>query len=409
MKTIRQAAQALCDRWDTHAPHTAVFVHELRTALASEEAQTVEPAAWMKTYKHGGGKITQSLSINKPETNGFAAIEVVEPLFTHRYASDEYNIYRIYLDGDMWCAVGPNFVDLQESKAGFGKTPNEAIADLLITSSEPAKSSGDRESFITHLRNHSSKIGNAAADMLAADAQEIERKYICPVRTVADLANNLSLMDQELPIYGAQYIDHPSRGRCAIAVSPTVSRERVQDSRWIGHGTELNAAIVWTRAAQQVAVPQGWKLVPVEPTPTMRDKACGAWLDCGSKLVLNKALAAMRAGIAAAPQPPQAEEPCYCDKQGIGEPGVSCGDCPRDYLPQPVADDAFKPGWAGYRQGVEDGKAGAELGLVADLTDDDIDSVRDSETCPASVICLSAADVLWIGRAVLAAQKGKTC
>jgi hypothetical protein len=25
-------------------------------------------------------------------------------------------------------------------------------------------------------------------------------------------------------------------------------------------------------------------------------------------------------------------EPCWCDKQGIGEPGVSCGDCPtRDY------------------------------------------------------------------------------
>jgi hypothetical protein len=41
-------------------------------------------------------------------------------------------------------------------------------------------------------------------------------------------------------------------------------------------------------------------------------------------------------------------EPCWCDKQGIGEPGVSCGDCPtRDYkrtagvnvgpAPQPAA------------------------------------------------------------------------
>lgn len=32
-----------------------------------------------------------------------------------------------------------------------------------------------------------------------------------------------------------------------------------------------------------------------------------------------------------AAQPAQ-QEPCYCDKNGIGEPGVSCGDCPtRDY------------------------------------------------------------------------------
>lgn len=22
---------------------------------------------------------------------------------------------------------------------------------------------------------------------------------------------------------------------------------------------------------------------------------------------------------------------CYCDERGIGEPGVTCGDCPRDY------------------------------------------------------------------------------
>jgi hypothetical protein len=30
------------------------------------------------------------------------------------------------------------------------------------------------------------------------------------------------------------------------------------------------------------------------------------------------------------------EEPCFCDRNGIGEPGVSCGDCPtRDYKNTP--------------------------------------------------------------------------
>ncbi|MEY2656186.1 MAG: hypothetical protein RLZZ524_3214 [Pseudomonadota bacterium] len=29
-----------------------------------------------------------------------------------------------------------------------------------------------------------------------------------------------------------------------------------------------------------------------------------------------------------------AQEPCFCDRMNIGEPGVSCGDCPtRDYKP----------------------------------------------------------------------------
>lgn len=45
-------------------------------------------------------------------------------------------------------------------------------------------------------------------------------------------------------------------------------------------------------------VPSGWKLVPVEPTPEMRKAAADAWLDCDSKLFLNKAGAAVRAAIA---------------------------------------------------------------------------------------------------------------
>lgn len=37
----------------------------------------------------------------------------------------------------------------------------------------------------------------------------------------------------------------------------------------------------------------------------------------------------LRAALSA---PATAPEQCWCDEQGIGEPGVSCGDCPtRDY------------------------------------------------------------------------------
>lgn len=33
-------------------------------------------------------------------------------------------------DGDQWCAVGPGFTNLQESPAGFGDTPEQAVSRL---------------------------------------------------------------------------------------------------------------------------------------------------------------------------------------------------------------------------------------------------------------------------------------
>lgn len=37
---------------------------------------------------------------------------------------------RVFMDGDKFCAVKPDFVNLQESPAGFGDTKNEAIKNL---------------------------------------------------------------------------------------------------------------------------------------------------------------------------------------------------------------------------------------------------------------------------------------
>lgn len=88
------------------------------------------------------------------------------------------------------------------------------------------------------------------ADNVAAPAAE--RQYINGVKTVADLVNNLLLLDQSLPIYAAQHIQIANRRR-TITVPPTVSRERVKDERWIGEGDELNAAVIWTRAEAPAA------------------------------------------------------------------------------------------------------------------------------------------------------------
>jgi hypothetical protein len=44
-----------------------------------------------------------------------------------------------------------------------------------------------------------------------------------------------------------------------------------------------------------------YALVPVVATPKMMKAGADAWLDCGSRLVLNKAGAAVTAGISASP------------------------------------------------------------------------------------------------------------
>jgi hypothetical protein len=36
------------------------------------------------------------------------------------------------MDGNAWCAVHPDFVNLQESDAGFGATKEEARAALAV-------------------------------------------------------------------------------------------------------------------------------------------------------------------------------------------------------------------------------------------------------------------------------------
>jgi hypothetical protein len=40
---------------------------------------------------------------------------------------------RVFMDGNAWCAVKPDFINLQESHAGFGNTREEAIAALNAT------------------------------------------------------------------------------------------------------------------------------------------------------------------------------------------------------------------------------------------------------------------------------------
>ena len=44
--------------------------------------------------------------------------------------------FHLLKDGDAWCAVGPEYVDLQRSPAGFGDTPGEAVKGAVCRTAQ---------------------------------------------------------------------------------------------------------------------------------------------------------------------------------------------------------------------------------------------------------------------------------
>lgn len=48
----------------------------------------------------------------------------------------EREAYRVFMDGNQWCAVGPAFIDLQQSPAGFADTPYLALERLTEAEGE---------------------------------------------------------------------------------------------------------------------------------------------------------------------------------------------------------------------------------------------------------------------------------
>jgi len=46
------------------------------------------------------------------------------------------NEYRVFKDGNLWCAVNQDYTNIQESLAGFGLTPMIAISEIVQQENE---------------------------------------------------------------------------------------------------------------------------------------------------------------------------------------------------------------------------------------------------------------------------------
>ena len=86
---LQQAAQAVIDRWDSplwkDQPHTGVYIAELRKAIAGEQAQAVEPVAWLVRWPvatHERRDINPWVALTIAEYRSNPSREE-RPLYTH--------------------------------------------------------------------------------------------------------------------------------------------------------------------------------------------------------------------------------------------------------------------------------------------------------------------------------------
>ncbi len=161
---LQTAAQAVIARWESpkwkdEAP-TAVVIGALRKALTDEQAQSVEPVAWLAADQYGniGLSLKESHALRNCEAGTKA-----EPLFTHPAPPAQ----AVEPVATVQCINGVTigYLDVMQP-----------VGTKLYTHPAPP-ATGERADLIADLRlNHEycpKEVILFAADMLEADAQEI--------------------------------------------------------------------------------------------------------------------------------------------------------------------------------------------------------------------------------------------
>lgn len=87
------------------------------------------PLCGSPTFDYGGGWRCLAQYCDKNANN---------PAPTVGSEPDWWNTgIQVKKDGDMWCAHCEDFINLQESESGWGKTPGDAVKQYLQTQSNP--------------------------------------------------------------------------------------------------------------------------------------------------------------------------------------------------------------------------------------------------------------------------------
>ena len=80
------------------------------------------PHCGARTFNYGGGWRCMALYCNNNASNPAPSVGK-EPDWWH----EPINVFK---EGNSWCATYEDFINLQESNAGFGNSPQEAVDNL---------------------------------------------------------------------------------------------------------------------------------------------------------------------------------------------------------------------------------------------------------------------------------------
>lgn len=87
--------------------------------------------AWIKENRHPIAAAWLTVKVDAAKKKLVSAQDVLKR-FEYQLEEEQTKAkMRVYMNGDQWCAVMPDFVDLQASPAGFGGTPDEARQNLF--------------------------------------------------------------------------------------------------------------------------------------------------------------------------------------------------------------------------------------------------------------------------------------
>jgi len=190
MKSLREAAQAVCDRWDTPAwkdvEPTAVFIGELRAAIAREEAQSVVPAGVVfsdrvvELFLCIHGTTTPGVVDTLRLASAHAFFEIVTKHPAHGPTQVTCQIYGHVVGA---CGECNAEADVNATNAKLASNYLELVAKVEATAKQPLIS--ERKELIKELHLVADRIEHcdagidsitcvlAGADMLAADAEEL--------------------------------------------------------------------------------------------------------------------------------------------------------------------------------------------------------------------------------------------
>ena len=91
--------------------------------------------------------------------------------------------YKIELDGKSWCATNQDFINLQESIAGYGNTPMVALQNLI--SLEPTK--------LERIRNILNKVKTPCGRTTGHGESCIVGRECSECTTIAEIKKEMSI------------------------------------------------------------------------------------------------------------------------------------------------------------------------------------------------------------------------